>query len=54
MISTEHKNAKIVSIYEEYNNRFWDELTKENCSFGCLVKDGPGSALFESNLNKIG
>jgi len=47
------ENREIVSIYEQYYERIWNEITEYNSPYGCLLKDGPGRALFDQNVKKI-
>lgn len=47
------ENRKIVEVYADYYDKLWDELSKKNCSFGCLLKDGNGTDLFYSKKNMI-
>lgn len=47
------ENRKVTAIYEDYYERLWSELENENCAFGCIIKGGKGTDLFDNNLQRI-
>lgn len=47
------ENENVVSIYKRYYESIWDSLKERNGKLGCIIKDGPGTAHFDRNLQRI-
>lgn len=46
------ENEKVVSVYKDYYEKIWT-LLENNNSKGCIIKDGPGTTLFDANKQRI-
>lgn len=47
------ENEKIVSVYKNYYEKIWNLLEEKNSKKGCIIKDGPGTSLFNKNKQRI-
>jgi len=47
------ENKNVVSIYTEYYDALWKKLSDPQCTFGCIIKNGPSSQLFETHHQRI-
>lgn len=49
----EIENNNAVTIYKEYFERLWTEVTRPNSEIGCYLKRGHDCSYFEKNLKRI-
>lgn len=47
------ENEKVVSVYREYYEKIWSLLEERNSKKGCIIKNGPGTSLFDKNKQRI-
>jgi len=47
------ENEKVVQVYKDYYEKIWSLLEEKNSKKGCIIKNGPGTALFEKNKERI-